>query len=250
MLIPVPDDRVGKVVADAADGKRAIPSSELVESLSSQLAANSGHLARRMIEGLLKAAAKDEAALQAEIEDIIQAFIAKVGIDGNDGPARVIASRFGLIYAAGRLGRRYGALPKKLDTDGAVEKCYALYLGADTKLPFKSRLRQLMIHARALNLGAGKLPKVSKKDRKNTLIYIRSKKSEFEVGIPLGKIHKVFNDWNHIKDSADVKIMRKIEKSKNKNGTDRTHKKPKFTPGKDQRSERMYVFVLPKEGDE
>ena len=103
-------------------------SAEYANALTRAAEQNHGHAIRKFLKQLVRARAKDDAALRAWIASRVNGFVEKANIDPNDGSAFRVAEAFGLVYAAGRLAQQYGVLPDCLAVGPAVLTCYSLHL--------------------------------------------------------------------------------------------------------------------------
>jgi len=120
---------------------------DAARAIADLVAGNYGRPMRRFLRRLVKGRAKDEAGLRAVIEAFILEFRDAVGVDGNTGSEARVADAFGLVYAAGRLAQRYGALPKKLDCLAAACKCYRINRKSmDAEVSNVERLQRLARH--------------------------------------------------------------------------------------------------------
>jgi len=99
---------------------------EAARAIDNLAAEHYGLAFRQFLKQLVKQRAMDEGALKADIEALILTFREAVGVDGNVGSDARVADAFGLVYAAGVLAQRFGALPKKLDCLAAASKCHSI----------------------------------------------------------------------------------------------------------------------------
>jgi len=99
---------------------------DAARAISELVAENYGKAIRWFLRNLVKERAEDEAGLKNDLEAGIMRFRDAVGVDGNSGSEARVADAFGLVYAAGCLAQRYGALPKKLDCLAAAISCHRI----------------------------------------------------------------------------------------------------------------------------
>ncbi len=245
LTIPVPTDRMGKVVADLPDDGDIASSAQLIDALNRHIRNHYGHAALRLIQKLLVAAAGDEPSLRADVKKYVADFLALVSIDESDGPVRLAATRFGLVSAAGHLARRFGALPDELDTDAAVLACYRMHTGIDPYAAFLDRLRDLLKDPKTFDLGSkGKLPKVSKQQRSDALAYVRRHQGETRLYIRPKHIHLVFPEWESLKSRPSVTELLVRETEKRKSGSTHQHRQIKCLLGRGRKPERVFCFSL------
>ena len=116
---------------------------------------NHGKAFRKYIKALIA----DRAKLEEYVEARIAYFVRHVCDEYDGDVARDVAEKFGLIYAAGRLGIRCELLPwGKTELLDAITKCY---IGARDLLPDDGvAIRQGIT---ALRAKLRKLPRISKK---------------------------------------------------------------------------------------
>lgn len=246
MAIPVPEERTGKIVAEPLPHE-IDSSATLIQELTAHLKQHNGHAAKRFIRKALRAAGKNEVSLRARIQRLIKRFVAKAGVEKTDGPALLAASRFGLVYAAGELGRQWGAMPKKLDPLAAALACFNLYRNGNigNVTPFADRLRALQDDALCIDLGAGKLPVVPKQERKSALSYVRVSKGQTLVYVHPTRIYDVFPDWDMIKAKKSVVKLQRVEREPRNGGSKHTHNTVKQKLSADRKPERVYCFRVP-----
>lgn len=80
---------------------------------------------------------------------------------------------FGIVYAAGKLAKRYRVLPAKLDCLEAAMSTYHLHLTSTGKAILADVLQELAASASVFNLGKGKLPKIADDRFHTEAIFIR-----------------------------------------------------------------------------
>ncbi len=247
LLIPVPPSRKGAFIADPPnDVASSIP--ELVEKLNDHIRVHYGHSARRFISKVLTdVAGNDGADLRKQVRKLVRRFVECSGVDINDGPALRAATRFGLVSAAGELGKTFGALPDELDTDAAVLACYRMHVAAPGGQTVALRLRELIGTPQVVDLGSGKLPAVSGKQRKRALAYVRTKHGRTLVFVKPSSIKDVLPEWDSIEGTPAVRNLLQVEgKSLGKDNSNR-HLTRKKTLGKGRKEERVFCFLLPSE---
>lgn len=214
--------------------KRYGSASNFARSLIAAANDQHGTAFRRFIKGLVEQRANDEEALKAEIEDHLSTFRDQTGVDGNDGSARRIVDAFGLVFAAGKLAKKYGALPKQLHCGEAALACYRLYQGHNESLrkPFADRLRDLAACPEALRLNGS--PAASIDEIKDAQFLLD--KGDSHLLIYPNKIERMFPDWDAIKHTDEVAQHLKRDGAHLK-------VKKKVIPG--EKPKRLFCFKLP-----
>ena len=99
---------------------------ELAEHLVKVTANHYGVAMREFLRRLVEERAADEGALRRQITKSMKRFRSRVGVDENNGSATRVVDAFGLIYAAGVLAQRYGALPAELRCGPSALVAYEL----------------------------------------------------------------------------------------------------------------------------
>lgn len=99
---------------------------EFAEALTRAIGTYHGRPIRRFLEKLVKEHRKDASSLRQKIDGYVADFRKLVNVDSNNGSETRVANAFGLMYAAGRLAKAYGALPKAIKVRNAAEVAYAL----------------------------------------------------------------------------------------------------------------------------
>lgn len=99
--------------------------SQFIADLVAAADAHHGHAIRRFLSHLVQERADDERRLRAEIVRRMASFREKAGVDPNAGSAVRVADAFGLVFAAGALAKRYGALPRAFRTGGHSQRLFS-----------------------------------------------------------------------------------------------------------------------------
>ena len=146
-------DRADKIpVSETFDEWKAKTFNEIVAGCE----ANHGMAFRKYIRRLMKDADK----LERYVDRRITYFLGKVCEDTDGSIARDVAQKFGLIYAGGMLGIKYGLLPwTKPELRRAITTCY---LGARDLLPDEGVATRQGI--KALRATLRSLPRIRKSD--------------------------------------------------------------------------------------
>ncbi|QYE35244.1 DUF927 domain-containing protein [Polymorphobacter sp. PAMC 29334] len=215
--------------------------SELAGELTAGAAAHHGTSGRRFLAELVRARATDEAELQKVIRGCVSKFARHAGIDLNNGSEVRVAEAFGLVYAAGRLAQKYGALPKKWKCGPAVLACYRQHKHDQRpSRSFTDRLSDLAAAADTVHLGrAGERPSRAGIAKANVLVLHRSSGRELLIR-PVG-IAAAFPNWRDLKGRADVTAIL---------NNDKGHLTTKRKLHKGVGAERVHSFKLPAEEGE
>ena len=233
ITLPLSEDRSFGIFDSLPDDYTS--ASEFAEDLMRAASANHGHAMRRFVKKLVKARIANEPGLQSEIRAFIHEFREKAGINSNNGSDVRVADAFGLVYAAGELAQRFGALPKELRPAAAALWCYQMhraYMEAEYK-PFSKRLANIASGKRVIRVKRkGPVPK-------GYLGYIRKSGSQLELLVPTASMVSLFPDWDQIKKSHEVRCALKMD------GSHLTTKRKLSA-----KPERVYCFAVPPEATE
>lgn len=194
---------------------------------------------RRFLTKLVDEAKSDKRGLRREIRQNMAMFREKCGVDPNDGSALRVADAFALVYAAGRLARRYKALSPRMRCGSAALAAYRLHLAARRRGP--TALEQLLAIARhpdALRIPLNGKGKGDAKARAAAPAYIRERRSgDDELVILAGDLERLFPDPRLLLNDPQVRALLKSD-------TDgRLQTKRQLWPGEGQ--VRVYAFRMP-----
>lgn len=118
-----------------------------------------GSAGERFLQRLVQDLADDEGAFRARVNQHIHVFRDQAGIDPGDGAGLRIADAFGLVYAAGRLARDYGALPESWKVGSAVLSCFQQQqISPAPAQPYGEQLAEIAAGAGVVMLGDGAEP--------------------------------------------------------------------------------------------
>jgi len=231
-LLTIPIDRESEFGVFDFVAREYSNAGHFASSVSNAADANFGHAGRRFIKRLVADRAKDEIALQSKIEGFVAEFRSHVRIDQDDGSAIRISEAFGLVYAAGKLAKKYGCLPSKMDCLEAVAYCYHLNRAHENKhRPFVERLSDLIASQGTVIWKDFHPVKVSKAD-----VILRKKKGRNELWVRSTAIKIVFPDWDQIKNSNQVLDYLHRDKS--------NRKSVRRKAGENLKKVKMYVFIV------
>ena len=161
-LRPIENDRAADHVFTVPMADRLKRGSSLARKVQSLTTAQYGTPMIQFLTALVKARSEDEAALRQRLLNWISAFRKRVApATTNLATDRAIAA-FGLIYAAGRLAKDYGALPKSFNCMNAAIACYdANRASVAGQEPFLNRLKALAAHPRTMRIDPNNLQSIS-----------------------------------------------------------------------------------------
>lgn len=149
--IPIAPDRKYGVFDSLPDGCSS--GAEAISQMQTLMLDHCGVALPRYLKRLVRARASGEDALKLQIDAGIRRFRDAVGVDENVGSEARVADAFGLIYVAGVLAVKYGALPKSFDPLKAAIAVYRLNREAAGPLPTNlERLRRLVYNPRTLHI--------------------------------------------------------------------------------------------------
>jgi hypothetical protein len=153
LTLPVGDERphgifdfVPKAYADAA---------EFADELTRAASRHHGTAMRAFLEGLITAQQADAKGLRRMIQRPISKFRAAVGVNTNSGSESRIADAFGLVYAAGKLAKSFGALPPNWKCLKAARVAYELNRSAAAGIRWRQRVIRLSRAKGVVDLSKG-----------------------------------------------------------------------------------------------
>ena len=112
---------------------RFASSGELAEHLNHASRKCYGVAIRQLLRLLVDDLAKDPDDVAKQLQNSINSFRKKVGVDPNNGSETRVADAFGLVYAAGEFALRYRAISRKINPLKAALTCYELNRVARSK---------------------------------------------------------------------------------------------------------------------
>lgn len=157
-LRPIANDRATEHVFTVRVGGRSKRATSLASRVQSLTSAQHGTPMTHFLRVLVKGRSKNEAALRSRLVRWMTEFRMRV-VPATSDPAtdRAIVA-FGLVYAAGRLAKAYGALPKSLNCMKATVACYdANRTKTAGQAPFLERLRALAANPKTLRVDPNNL---------------------------------------------------------------------------------------------
>lgn len=117
---------------------------DFIADLINAASANHGWSMRHFLQQLVEKVALDPVAFRDRLESHIANFRERAGIEANGGAARRVADSFGLVYAAGRLAKHFGALPETFDPLASTLACYGLHRASVVPTPSPAMLLQAL----------------------------------------------------------------------------------------------------------
>lgn len=209
---------------------------ELIEGM----AASYGTAMPQFLQALVNHRASDEVGLKAGIKVRVDSFMAKVAADRHDGSPGRVAEAIGLVVAAGRLARHYGALPKEFDCEAAGIAAYRLHLASTQRLSAKQRLLAFAAGPKVIDMSSLKRKFLSERQlHKAAGIFRTNRKGAREFLVAAATFELAFPDRKLILKDPDVVRMRVKEGR---------HRGPKREIIKGRPGDRFYGFLLPGEG--
>jgi len=232
-LLTLPADGEYGVFEFVPDGYGS--SGEFARALTQAAERNYGQAIGPYLARLVQDRADDEVTLRKRIEGYIEWFRRDVGVDRNDGVALRVVDAFGLVYAAGRLARRYGILPKALEYKKAVRACYRHHLASVQQRPFNDRLIALARRPGVIDLDKG-YPDLTDEQLAEVPAFLRTNQAgEREIVLRQQQLKRAFPDWTAIATTEEVQLS--LAKHRNRRGS-----QCKIRAGKPK--ERVYIFRL------
>lgn len=221
-------DVVPKAYADAA---------EYAAALTHEASLYYGTAMRIFLKGLVAARAADAKALKWTIDRLLAKFRKAVGADTNSGSEIRVVDAFGLVYAAGVLAKRYGALPSKWNCLKAARAAYELNRSAAVPLSWRDRLLRLARAKGVIDLSDG-LPDLTDVERDRVPAFVAvGRGGRRELLLTPAALDRAFADRRSMFRDPDVKRMMI---------TDKDHKAVKRRIRAGQKQERAYCFRLPR----
>lgn len=204
LTIKVPEDWKEGVFEHVPDGFADGPA--LSHAIMRGARASHGVAYPCFIEQLVKLAAEDEEALCNRLESDIAEFISRSGGNVSQGTDYRVARSFGAIYAAGRLAKEFGALPKSFKPGRTALEAYRLHLAQRVvRKSFAQILNDLVEHPDVLDVSDAKPGKALSKAANAALGTLRRKRDGLELRIDPSKIELAIPNWQRIKGNAEVR---------------------------------------------
>ena len=169
---------------------------EAISQMQTLMLDHHGLAMPRFLKRLVRARASGEDALKAHIDAGIRRFRDAVGVDENDGAEARVADVFGLVYVAGVLAVKYGALPKSFDPLKAAITVYRLNRAAAGPVPTnRERLQELVYHPRTLRIGYNDLRSIPDEELKRAPALLRTARSgELELLLTPAQLERRFGN--------------------------------------------------------
>lgn len=235
ITIPIPADRPHGLFDSIPDGFTS--GSDFARTLIAAADLNHGHAIRRFLRRLVNARATNEGRLKSDIAALIARFCEKAEVDTTDGSAMRVAEAFGIVYAAGEVARRYGALPQRLRCGPAVLACYRLHLAKDAHIQsFASILAEITERDDVIDLGKGKVTGIDPIVLASAPAFVRERGGKRELWIRPSRINALIPRWDSMRRDPEVDALIKREGQ---------HKKVKRPLGPGGSEDRVYCFRLP-----
>lgn len=235
LTIPISAEPFGifDCLPDGAESSEAA-----VRAITNLVEDHYGKPIRRFIPRLVQERARSENKLKRKIARHMDHFRAAVGVDENVGPEASIADVFGLAYAAGRLAKEYGALPKSLKCLSAAVKVYRMNRELGGLPPSHvERLRRLALRKGVIQVDPKRLLDLSNSDIAAAPALVRpDRQGRKELLMTEGQLERAFPLKREFFNDQEVQAVMQFDADKR-----RTVKRTVRTS---KRQERFYVFVL------
>ena len=171
---------------------------------------NHGHAYPAFLERLQAARTSKSAKVRSLLAQYHDQFLALVGLAAASGPERQAANTFAAIYAAGRLARRYRALPSQFPCRRLALSAFEQYRSLQaTQLSFTDRLEALIACGQIVTLSPEADPALQAQAVAEALGTVATRATVRIVKIAPESIVKAFPDWSLIKGSPDVRAVLK-----------------------------------------
>lgn len=161
MTIPIGDDRRLGVFDDLKDGPQTVADHAAI--VISAARANHGHALRHFIAAVAEEVAKDERSFRAKIAALVKQF-ERHAARWKKLPSERVAQAFGLVYAAGVLAKKFGALP-------------------DTFRPSASATAACRLHVASREAALAPLDRLKALHRSGRFYDVRGKRVELHNGL-------------------------------------------------------------------
>ena len=237
-LLTLPlDDREFGIFDNLPDGWPT--SRDMADHLIMITASHHGVAMRAFLRRLVEDRAADEAALKRRIGKLMAEFRRRVGVNQNNGSAIRVADTFGLIFAAGKLAQRYGALPRELRCGRAALAAYELNRSTATDAPsMLDRLIKLAKTPGVITIDRKRPKKIDDKTLNAAPALLRTNaKGQLELLLTTAAMDRTFPVKRLLFADPDVAAIMICDSDNRK-----SVKRPLRAKHKD---ERVYCFTLP-----
>jgi hypothetical protein len=210
----------------------------MAKHLTNVISRNHGHAMPRFLQGLVDALAEDEAGLRKEIQDHLRTFRKQAGVDPNVGSEVRVADRFGLVYAAGRLAQKWGALPKSIKCGPAVRACYRLNRAANgPKLSMLERLYALRDRPEVIRINGKNVPVIDDDTLDAAPAVVKMSKGIEELILTKKQLVRAFGNPRMVVNDLEVAPFHQRDPDQ--------HDQVKKLLRQGKKPERVYCFHLP-----
>lgn len=212
-------------------------------AIDALVAEHYGHPIRVFLRALVKARAEGEDALKRDIDAFIMKFREAVGVpEGSQGTEARVADAFGLIYAAARLAKRYGALPKSLKCLTAAVYCHRLNRqSVGVHVTNLERLLQLARREDVVEVNLTDETKAYRKAvEKAPALILTKKHRKRELLVTLEVLQDLFPHLKALVTDPEIKPLMRCEKGRNSR---------QVTVIGSKKKRRFFCMRLPDDGD-
>ena len=166
---------------------------------------NHGTAMPALLEGIVRLRSADEAGLRDKICAYVDAFVTHA-VGGAGGLHGRIAEAYAVVYVAGRLAKHFNILPKEWDPFAIALECYRRYVASIQFAEGKSvrdLLKAYAARADVIDLDQG-LPNLTDQEMATVSGFRQTTKRGTELIVPPTTVTRLFADWEHRKDTAEI----------------------------------------------
>lgn len=188
---------------------------DFIADLIDAASANYGWSMRHFLQQLVEMVALDPERFRDRLEGHIAHFREQASIEANGGSARRVADSFGLVYAAGRLAKHFGALPESFDPLASTLACYGLHRASVAPTPTPA----MLLKALADDTDIIDLDKVGKRRMSDDEFASvkgfrqRNRQGEIEYLLTPMFVRSLIPGWNQVR-RDDYEVVRMIRREK------------------------------------
>ena len=215
LALPISPERPhGVFEVDLPKGKRT--GEEAARAIDELVSNHYGYPIRHFVRALVNERASSEDAIKQEIDAHVMDFRQAVGVDGKSGTEARVADPFGLIYAAGRLAQRFGALPKTLQCMDSAVYCHRLNReSVGTRVSNLEQLLQLADRDEVIDVD---LADTSKRYRKSVerapAVILNGKNGKRELLVTLDVLNELFPRLNNVLTDPQIKPLLRCDEGR------------------------------------
>lgn len=218
--------------------KRFASSGAFVDYLEGVIKEQYGTPFARFLQELVNARAEDADKFQRQLERSIDQFATKVGIAVTARGKTRVTTTFGLLYAAGKLAKRWKILPKEWQ---CLQACVAGYRNYQRQLPaqtpFVTRLLAIATRPQTMDLRKKERPNLTDEQVREAGAFLVSGTGDrTELLMTDDLCRHYFPDWKRLQTNSDFREL---------NCRDGDHKTKQRHMRQGHNKERFICFILP-----